>query len=150
MRPERLSATTRVLCLLGPLTALAILVIARFLLPAVWAAPQSATFMPRACVLKMTTGVPCPFCGGTRAVVHAAHARWRQSLLANPLGIVVVVGGSVVGVWLVLCAASGRDLALGAVGRFLGRRPTLRALWVLLAALWVWKIVLKFAFDMPR
>jgi len=150
MRSGRLSATSRVLCLFGPLIALAILVIARFLLPAVWAAPQSAAFMPRACVLKMTTGIPCPFCGGTRAVVHAAHARWRQSLLANPLGVVVVVGGSVVGVWLGLCAATGRGLGLGAVGRFLGRRSTLRALWVLLAALWVWKIVLKFAFDMPR
>jgi len=149
MRSGRLSATNRVLCLLGPLIALAIFLIARFLLPAVWAAPESATFLPRACVLKMTTGIPCPFCGGTRAVVHAAHARWRSSLLANPLGVVVVVGGSAVGIWLGLCAATGRDLALGAVGRFLGRRSTLRALWGLLAALWVWKIVLRFAFDLP-
>ena len=45
-------------------------------------------FLP--CPLRATTGVPCPLCGVTRAVVEAAHGHLAASLRYNPLGIVLV------------------------------------------------------------
>ena len=43
-----------------------------------------------ACPLRATTGIPCPFCGMTRAVVAAVHGHVGASLAFNPGGIVVL------------------------------------------------------------
>ena len=44
-----------------------------------------------ACPLRAATGVPCPFCGMTRAVVAAVHGHLGASLAFNPGGIVVLL-----------------------------------------------------------
>ena len=44
-----------------------------------------------ACPLRATTGIPCPMCGMTRAVVAAAHGDIVDSLRFNPAGIVLLV-----------------------------------------------------------
>ena len=46
---------------------------------------------PLACPMRTITGVPCPFCGMTRAVVAALHGHPIESLRFNPGGILVVV-----------------------------------------------------------
>jgi hypothetical protein len=43
-----------------------------------------------ACPLRAATGIPCPFCGMTRAVVAAVHGRVGASLAFNPGGIFVL------------------------------------------------------------
>ena len=43
-----------------------------------------------ACPLRAATGIPCPFCGMTRAVVAAVHGHLETSLAFNPGGIVVL------------------------------------------------------------
>ena len=139
---KRLSGTTRVLCLLGPLTVAGLLAMARVVVPYVWSQPRLAWAMGRPCVLKAATGVPCPFCGGTRAVVHAMHGEWMASLLMNPLGVLLVAGGPLLALWLVLCAATGRDLGLSAADRFLSRRSTVPRFLAFVLVLWIWKIVL--------
>lgn len=42
------------------------------------------------CVLRAVTGIPCPFCGMTRAVVAAVHLDFPASLAFNPGGVVAV------------------------------------------------------------
>jgi len=44
-----------------------------------------------ACPFRALTGVPCPLCGMTRAVVAAAHGHAGASLAFNPGGVVVLV-----------------------------------------------------------
>ena len=78
-----------------------------------------------ACPLRATTGVPCPFCGMTRAVVAAVHGHLGTSLSFNPGGVVVLL------------------LALVAIARPAWLRRVYSPPWVLLAvlgALWVWNI----------
>jgi hypothetical protein len=53
------------------------------------------------CLLRATTGVPCPLCGGTTAAVRLGRFDLRGALAANP---VAVVGG-------VLISASRLGLA---------------------------------------
>jgi len=92
-------------------------------LAAAW--PILPVHPPIACPLRSLTGVPCPFCGLTRAVVAAVQGHVGASLAFNPGGIVVLL------------------LALVAIFR-----PALLArlhvpLWSLLAvvaALWVWNV----------
>lgn len=78
-----------------------------------------------ACPLRSATGVPCPLCGITRAVVAAAHGHVGASLAFNPAGIVVLL----VAVVAILRPAWLARLQLPA--------------WSFLAivgALWVWNI----------
>lgn len=57
---------------------------------AVW--PLLPVHPPSTCPLLTLTGIPCPLCGMTRAVVAAEHGHWLASLRFNPLGIPLVVG----------------------------------------------------------
>ncbi len=43
------------------------------------------------CPLRLVTGVPCPFCGMTRAVVAAVHGDFVSSLVFNPGGVVILL-----------------------------------------------------------
>jgi uncharacterized protein DUF2752 len=55
----------------------------------VW--PVLPVHPPNVCPLRTTTGIPCPFCGMTRAVVAAVHGHLGASLRYNPAGILLVV-----------------------------------------------------------
>jgi hypothetical protein len=78
-----------------------------------------------ACPLRAATGIPCPFCGMTRAVVAAVHGHLGAALAFNPGGLVVLL------------------LALVAIARPAWLRRAVAPPWILLAglgALWVWNI----------
>lgn len=80
---------------------------------------------PLACPLRSVTGIPCPLCGMTRAVVAAAHGHIATSLAFNPGGIAVLV------------------LALVALVRpaWLTRvRVPVWTVFAVFGALWVWNI----------
>jgi hypothetical protein len=80
---------------------------------------------PLACPLRSLTGVPCPFCGMTRAVVAAAHGHLGASLAFNPAGIFVLA------------------LAVVAIFRpaWLARlQVPMWSLFSILGVLWVWNI----------
>ena len=54
----------------------------------VW--PALPVHPPYACPLRTLTGIPCPLCGMTRAVVAAVHGHVVTSLRYNPAGILLV------------------------------------------------------------
>jgi hypothetical protein len=43
------------------------------------------------CLIKKTTGIPCPSCGSTRAVVLISQGDFIQALHVNPIGFIVVI-----------------------------------------------------------
>lgn len=51
---------------------------------------------PQLCVFKMMSGMPCPGCGLTRAVVLLMHGDLSGSLFFHPLAIFLVLAGLVV------------------------------------------------------
>ena len=53
------------------------------------------SFAP-SCVFKGLTGVPCPTCGATRAVVHLAQGELSASLILNPLVVLCLVIASAI------------------------------------------------------
>jgi Protein of unknown function (DUF2752) len=50
------------------------------------------------CLLRATTGVPCPFCGGTTAAVRLGHADLVGALAASPLAVLVLAGWPFAGI----------------------------------------------------
>jgi hypothetical protein len=53
--------------------------------------PRLPVHPPLACPFRTLTGLPCPLCGMTRAVVAAVHGHLLESLRFNPAGVLVVV-----------------------------------------------------------
>src|SRR5690242_19005577 len=53
--------------------------------------PALPAHPPNVCPLRSTTGIPCPFCRMTRAVLAAVHGHLMTSLRFNPAGVVVVL-----------------------------------------------------------
>jgi hypothetical protein len=50
------------------------------------------------CLLRATTGIPCPFCGGTTAAVRLGHADVRGAVAASPLALLMILAWPFVGV----------------------------------------------------
>jgi hypothetical protein len=63
---------------------------------AVW--PLLPVHPPLTCPLRATTGIPCPLCGMTRAVVAAVRGDVGASLRYNPGGVLLVALAVVVAV----------------------------------------------------
>ena len=51
------------------------------------------------CGLRMTTGIPCVACGGTRSMMALSHGRFSEALAFNPL---LFFGVFVAGAWLLV------------------------------------------------
>ncbi|MEX2217634.1 MAG: DUF2752 domain-containing protein [Phycisphaerales bacterium] len=89
-----------------------------------------------ACPLRALTGVPCPTCGGTRAVMRLGEGDVVGAVVQNPL---VVIGGALLAGLLALRLGAGRGLAVSL------SRGERRAAWaaslLLVAALWAYQIV---------
>ena len=70
------------------------MVTARVLLLAGFAVALGAIHIPgrprTLCTLRSMTGIPCPFCGGTTAVVELGQANLVGALAASPLAVVLV------------------------------------------------------------
>jgi hypothetical protein len=55
---------------------------------------RPATF----CLLREFTGVPCPFCGGTTAMVRLGTGHLREAVAASPLALVMLALAPLVGI----------------------------------------------------
>lgn len=55
------------------------------LLLAGWLYPLWQKFYPISCPMKSIFGIPCAFCGGTRAVHAWSHGHFLEAWLLNPL-----------------------------------------------------------------
>ncbi|RZJ73276.1 DUF2752 domain-containing protein [Flavobacterium sp.] len=52
------------------------------------------------CLFKNATGIPCPSCGATRALKLLVHGEFWESLLMNPIGIILAVFMILIPIWI--------------------------------------------------
>jgi hypothetical protein len=64
---------------------------------------------PPTCIFRATTGMPCPTCGSTRAVLALAGGRPIEAFMSNPLVLAFLIG---FGLWLGLRLFFGRAVVL--------------------------------------
>jgi len=85
------------------------------------------------CAFHKLTGLPCPFCGGTRATQSLLHGDWHQAIYLNPLSILVIGLGIVFVLLWTVEAIRGRELF-----RRPGNTSTVRTFQVLAIATVAW------------
>lgn len=54
------------------------------------------------CMIKSTTGIPCPSCGTTRSVMTIFHGDFAQGFLINPLGYLMIVIAIIFPFWILI------------------------------------------------
>jgi hypothetical protein len=89
------------------------------------------------CRFLALTGLPCPGCGVTTSIAHAARLDVAGALAAQPFGLVVVVLLPVVAVVAVVLHVRGRDL--GQVVRTARLGWWIAGVGVLALGGWIWK-----------
>ncbi|MEI6072601.1 MAG: DUF2752 domain-containing protein [Verrucomicrobiae bacterium] len=62
------------------------------------------------CAFHALTGLPCLFCGGTRAAGALLHGQWERALYLNPLAFPALLAALLVAGSLAIEAARGRPL----------------------------------------
>jgi len=94
------------------------------------------------------TGLPCPFCGGTRALHALARADWAAAFYYNPLAFAAVLGAAGWTAWWAGEALRGRPWPAGWLLRH--RRPLGSALLAGLGLFWALHIVLALVLPKPE
>lgn len=64
----------------------------------VWSVGQG--WLEYGCPFRRLTGYPCPGCGTTRAVILALKGEWLGSLRANPYGLLLLLLGALLMLWI--------------------------------------------------
>ena len=59
-----------------------------------------STHVGTVCILKRTTGIPCPSCGSTRSILSLLHGDLVAALLWNPFGYLIFAGLLIVPFWM--------------------------------------------------
>lgn len=71
------------------------------------------------CLFRFLTGMPCPGCGATRAMLCVLHGRVAEAILINPVGPLALCALVVVPLWLLTDRFVCRRDTFAAAGRWL-------------------------------
>ncbi len=95
------------------------------------------------CLIKQTTGVACPGCGNTRAMVSALHGDFEKAILFNPIGLLLLIVMVVTPLWIIIDLLSRNQSFYRFYIRteqFLQKKTVAIPLIILILANWIWNI----------
>jgi hypothetical protein len=106
-------------------------------------AETAPTLFHAGCLIKQTTGVPCPSCGTTRGILALSNAEFYQAVNYNPLALPIAVFMLLLPLWILrdgICRSNSLQQSYRKAERAI-RRPALAILLITLVGLnWVWNI----------
>lgn len=101
-----------------------------------------SSFTP--CVFKNITGIPCPSCGSTRAVVAILNGRFMEAFLLNPLGYLLIILAIALPIWLLVDLITKKEkirTLFHQLNSFTKSHPIfLFSFLTLIAINWIWNI----------
>ena len=100
---------------------------------------QSQTF--QVCIIKNVSGYPCPSCGTTRAVTLLLKGRFIESLVLNPIGIVVAIIMIIFPIWILIDIILKKETFYFWYKKAEGtiKKPWLASILIVLVLLnWIW------------
>ncbi|MFT6883466.1 MAG: hypothetical protein ACI83W_000858 [Marinoscillum sp.] len=60
------------------------------------------------CLIKQTTGFPCPSCGTSRSVLALTDGNFQQAIMTNPFGLIVFTIMLILPFWMLFDLATKR------------------------------------------
>ena len=99
------------------------------------------------CLFRRVTGIPCPSCGSTRAILHISRLEFREALYTNPIGFLLAAGIILFPLWILYDLAKSKNTFYhfyGSMEAVIRKRWVAALLICLVAANWLWNIY-KFA-----
>lgn len=104
---------------------------------------ESANDSLEICLIKHTTGIPCPSCGSTRSVIALLQGDFLKSLQLNPLGLVVAMIMLVTPFWVLFDLATNKSALFSFYRRVevILKKPGIAIFLSLLVIInWIWNI----------
>lgn len=95
--------------------------------------------LPIKCPFKIATGLPCPGCGGTRALVALMQGHFIEAVSINPLSVLIIIFALIAPVWLFIDCYRGSD-SLQRVIRGKWSKPTMIIVAIVIIVNWIWNI----------
>jgi len=132
-----------ILLALAPASVLLLVVLGVFVTPSPSGHGTHTQLGLRPCLSMEWLGAPCPGCGVTTSVTLAAHGRFVDAFLNQPLGLVVAALLVLYPLWALWHVARGRDLR----ERFsqLSARLWVPGLSVVILGAWIYKLATGFS-----
>ena len=95
------------------------------------------------CIIKHATNIPCPSCGSTRSVLALLQGDLKESLLINPIGILIALIMAISPFWIIYDLSLNRKTLFNFYqqAETLLRKPPIGIPLILLVIMnWVWNI----------
>lgn len=96
--------------------------------------------LPIQCPFKWLTGIPCPGCGGTRALIAILHGHIIEAFLINPLSVLLIIFAIIAPVWLFIDCYRGVN-SLQRVMKSKWNKTTICIVVIVVIANWIWNII---------
>ena len=96
------------------------------------------------CLIKHTTGIPCPSCGSTRAVLALAQGNFLQALRINPFGLIIASIMLMTPIWIFIDIVTRKSTLLEFYKKTeqMLKKPYVAISLILLVVLnWIWNII---------
>ena len=92
------------------------------------------------CPFKAITHIPCPGCGGTRAVALLLEGQFFEALVTNPLSVVIFLFFCIAPIWTLIDGLTGK----ATLKEILTKRWNNTALIITFSLIlinWIWNII---------
>jgi hypothetical protein len=95
--------------------------------------------IPLYCPFKLLTGIPCPGCGGQRALFAIMHGNIIEAVCINPLSVLLILFAFIAPMWLFVDCYRGTNSLQGVMkSKWSWKTITIVALVII--ANWIWNI----------
>ncbi len=99
------------------------------------------------CVFRIVTGIPCPACGSTRAVVSIFKGDFYEAMYTNPLGFLIAFAMLILPFWLITDTILKKDSLFKFYlwfEKFILKKNVMIIVILLILANWGWNIYKSF------
>ena len=95
--------------------------------------------IPLYCPFKLLTGIPCPGCGGQRALFAIMHGNIIEAVCINPLSVLLILFAFIAPMWLFVDCYRGTNSLQGVMkSKWSWKTITIVALVIITN--WIWNI----------
>lgn len=95
--------------------------------------------IPLYCPFKLLTGIPCPGCGGQRALFAIMHGNIIEAVCINPLSVLLILFAFIAPMWLFVDCYRGTN-SLHGVMKSKWSWKTIIIVVLIIIANWIWNI----------